>query len=212
MIARSATAAAPIATPHGAEQLPASVVKILEGALRMVGSRGVRRLSMSDISDASGVSRGTLYRYFSTKDDVLEAVGEFICSSFETGVRAAAEAHEDPVARFSSVMQFFAHFTAERSLKQIFELESTFHLSFFRSHFGRHKAAVRGALDATFDHLEKLRGIPIDREATVEMLVRMQLSTLIVPADLRWTRAWENAPRRIEQWVIALGETPTTRE
>ena len=58
-----------------------SVIKILSGALDAIAERGVRRLSMSDIIEASGVSRGTLYRYFSSKDDVLAAVAEFTSAS-----------------------------------------------------------------------------------------------------------------------------------
>lgn len=172
----------------------------------MIGRRGARRLSMSEISDASGVSRGTLYRYFATKDEVLDAVGEFISSGFEAGVRAAAAAHAGPVERFSAVMDFFARYTAERSLAEIFQVEAEFHLSFFRSHFERHKAALRDALEISLDYLEKLRGLAIDREVSIEMLVRLQLSTLIVPTDARWQRAWASAPQRIEQWIVALDE------
>ena len=57
-------------------ELSPSVIRILSGALDAIAARGVKRLSMSDIIDASGVSRGTLYRYFSNKDQVLSAVAE----------------------------------------------------------------------------------------------------------------------------------------
>jgi AcrR family transcriptional regulator len=190
------------------EPLPPSVIRILEGALRVVGSRGVRRLSMSDISEASGVSRGTLYRYFATKDELLQAVAEFICSNFEAGIREAADAQLDPIDRFSAVMRFFAKFTAERSLGGIFEAEASFHISFFRSHFERHKAAVKGALEVTFDHLERRHGMPIDRDTSVETLVRLQLSTLIVPTGARWSEAWECAPERLEEWMTGTVGTP----
>jgi DNA-binding phage protein len=56
--------------------LSPSVIRILSGALDAIASRGARRLSMSDIIEASGVSRGTLYRYFSNKEEVLSAVAE----------------------------------------------------------------------------------------------------------------------------------------
>lgn len=83
------------------------MVKILEGALRLLGNRGVHRLTMRDICDAAHVSRATLYRQFSTKDEVLDAVTEYICVNFEKGVLAAAEGHTDPTERFRAVMTFF---------------------------------------------------------------------------------------------------------
>ena len=47
--------------PSGrSSKLPPSIVRIMEGALKAIGARGTRRLSMSDICGASGISRGTL--------------------------------------------------------------------------------------------------------------------------------------------------------
>ena len=187
------------------ERLPASVVKILEGALRVVGSRGARRLSMSDISDASGVSRGTLYRYFSTKEEVLAAVSEFVSLNFESGIREAADQYDAPLERLRAVMTFFLRFTIERTPERMFEIEPVFYLEFFRSHFTRHTAAVREALDQSFDYLDTLRRTPVDRDAIVEALVRMQLSSLIVPAGKRWSELWEMGPETLERWIIELG-------
>jgi AcrR family transcriptional regulator len=197
-------ALAPEAPAIQREPLSTSVVKILEGALRAVGSRGIRRLSMSDISAASGVSRGTLYKYFSTKEEVLEAVSEFVCSSFETGLAEVAAGYADPVARLSAVMRFFAQFTIERSPQHIFEIEPAFYLNFFRTHLIRHKIAVREALAPTFDHFEALYMVHVDRDALAEMLVRLQLSTLIVPPDRHWNQRWENASELVEQWIVSF--------
>lgn len=180
----------------------ASVQKILEGTLRAVRSVGARRLSMRDISDASGVSRGTLYRYFASKEEVLAAVSEYVCSSFEQGIAEVADAIADPVERFRAVMQFFAHFTIERSPDRIFEVEPAFHLEFLRTHFARHKAAVRDALEPTLDYLERRTGGPIDRDVLIETLVRLQLSTLVVPADEGWMRSWNESPDHILQFAL----------
>jgi AcrR family transcriptional regulator len=211
------SSAAPLLTPEGpgrdAARMPGSVVRILEGALRAIGRRGARRLSMSDISDASGVSRGTLYRYFSTKDEVLAAVSEFISVNFETGILEAAEKFDDPLERFRAAMRFFAQYTIDNSPERIFEIEPGFHLDFFRSHFHRHKAAVLAALQRSLDHFDRLCGRELDRDALAEALVRMQLSTLIVPADWRWADLWEAAPDTLERWIIELsGRLPAYQE
>lgn len=201
------------ASTREGERLPTSVVKIMEGALRAVASRGARRLSMSDISDASGVSRGTLYRYFSTKEEVMSAVAEFVCVNFETGVCEAADRFDDPLDRFRAVMRFFGRFTVERSPERMLEIEPGFYLEFFRSHFARHKAAVASALAQTFDHLDGLGGVRIDRDAVIEALVRMQLSTLIVPAEAHWIAIWDAAPDRLQRWILDYaGQIPASEE
>lgn len=195
------------------EELPGSVIKILDGALRAISAMGARRLSMSDISDASGVSRGTLYRYFPSKKDVLAAVSEFVCVSFENGIREVGKGIDDPIERFRVVMRYFAQFTTERSPERMLEIEPAFHLDFFRSHFGRHKAAVRDALDPILDHLEGIVRARIDRPGFVELLVRLQLSTMIVPATDEWMNLWNGSPDAIEAWALEIaGRAAAKRE
>ena len=181
-----------------------SVIKILSGALDAIAERGVRRLSMSDIIEASGVSRGTMYKYFSNKDEVLAAVAEFVCTGFENGIEAAAEGIDDPIERFRSVMQFYARYTNEHSPDRVFEVEPRFHLSFFRSRFERYKIAVHNALEPVFEHFERLLGEQLNRMAFVEVLVRLQLSTLLVPADEEWGQVWNESPENLERWVLRL--------
>jgi AcrR family transcriptional regulator len=187
-------------------ELSPSVIRILSGALDAIAARGAKRLSMSDIIDASGVSRGTLYRYFSNKEEVLAAVSEFVCVGFENGVREAGEGIADPIERLKSVMQFYGRYTSENSPDRVFEIEPAFHLAFFRSRFSRYKKAVIDAIEPTFDYLEDLLGVPIDREAFVELLVRNQLSTLLVPASDEWKQLWNDTADNIQKWALAISK------
>lgn len=185
-------------------ELSPSVIRILSGALEAIAARGVKRLSMSDIIDASGVSRGTLYRYFSNKDQVLAAVAEFVCTGFENGIRDAGKDIDDPILRLKAVMQFYARYTDENSPGRIFEVEPAFHLAFFRSRFARYKQAVLDALEPTFDHLDRLLGEAMNREAFAEGLVRNQLSTLLVPASDEWKQLWNDTADNIQKWALAI--------
>ena len=195
------------------EPLPSSVIKILEGALSAIIRSGARRLSMSAICEASGVSRGTLYRYFSTKEEVLAAVSEFVSIGFEKGVRAAADQCHDPIERMQAVLYFFDRYTRERTPDGMFELEPAFHLDFFRSHFNRHKTALLDALTISFDYIDSLLPKPLDRDAVAEAFIRMQLSTLIVPADRHWSDTWIGAPRNLENLIpILAGRIPALQE
>src|SRR5271154_5402599 len=53
--------------------------QIVEGARQVFLSAGFDGASMNDIARAAGVSKGTLYAYFSSKDELFEAIirGEF---------------------------------------------------------------------------------------------------------------------------------------
>ncbi|MEY4160973.1 MAG: hypothetical protein RLZZ136_1594 [Pseudomonadota bacterium] len=185
-------------------ELSPSVIRILSGALDAIAARGVKRLSMSDIIDASGVSRGTLYRYFSNKDQVLSAVAEFVCTGFENGIRESGKGIDDPILRLKAVMQFYARYTDENSPGRVFEVEPAFHLAFFRSRFARYKQAVLEALEPTFIYIESLLDRPMHRDGFVEALVRHQLSTLLVPASDDWKQLWNDTADNIQKWALAL--------
>ena len=191
-----------VAPPDG--ELSPSVIRILSGALDAIAARGTRRLSMSDIIEASGVSRGTLYRYFSNKDQVLAAVAEYVCTGFETGIREAGNGITEPIERLRAVMHFYDRYTEENSPGRIFEVEPEFHLGFFRSRFARYKQAVLDALCPTFDHLDTLLGEPLDRDAFAELLVRIQLSRLLIPAGEQWKQLWNNSPDQVRNWALNL--------
>src|SRR5580704_12527692 len=77
--------------------------RILTAGLGLIGRRGVRRLGMREIAEAAGVSRGTLYRYFPSKDHVLAAAAEYDAQRFSVGldeVLAAVQAPEDRIGAF----------------------------------------------------------------------------------------------------------------
>ncbi|MFC7399124.1 TetR/AcrR family transcriptional regulator [Chelatococcus sp. GCM10030263] len=47
---------------------------ILESAAHLMGRIGFEKCSMQDISDSTNVSKGTLYHYFKTKQDIYDAI------------------------------------------------------------------------------------------------------------------------------------------
>lgn len=50
--------------------------QILDAAARCFAARGFHQTTMQEITAASGMSAGGLYRYFKTKDDIIVAIAE----------------------------------------------------------------------------------------------------------------------------------------
>src|SRR2546427_8650924 len=57
-----------------AEAAPASRERILAAAERRFATFGYRRTGIAEIAREAGVSAGTIYRYFESKEDVFRAV------------------------------------------------------------------------------------------------------------------------------------------
>ena len=47
--------------------------RILAATAEVLGSNGITKLSLSDVASQAGVSRPTLYRWFGSKQDLLDA-------------------------------------------------------------------------------------------------------------------------------------------
>src|ERR1700727_3684172 len=78
--------------------------RILTAGLALIGRRGVRRLGMREIAETAGVSRGTLYRYFPSKDHVLAAAAEYDGRRFSDGLGEGLAAASTPEERVASVL------------------------------------------------------------------------------------------------------------
>jgi AcrR family transcriptional regulator len=83
--------------------------RILDAAQRLVFRTGARKLSLSDVATRAGVSRPTIYRYFVSKEELIDALGKREYRRFNAamdtamvGVRGAArlEAAVDVVSTF----------------------------------------------------------------------------------------------------------------
>lgn len=173
--------------------------KILAGAVIAVSRQGVKKLAMGDICEAAGVSRGTLYRYFSTKDDVLEAMSEYVSLTFEEGVVEVARRATEPLAILRAVLEF--HFLQARQSDRMLEVEPLYALQFLRSHFPRHIAAMKKALAPVFEYVESEAGAPVNQDLIAQILIRMELSTLLVPPDPLWDRTPELLSEMLQSFI-----------
>jgi AcrR family transcriptional regulator len=179
--------------------------RILRGAFAALGRHGSQSLSMSDVALASNVSRATLYRYFPTKIAVLEAVSEYISSTFLRGAEAIARNIDDPLQRLKAVMALQLGLATQDFITRIIEVEPGLVLKFLSDHYAAHLAVMRRVLDPLFDQLEQTSSLELDREVLAASILRMQLSTVVVPPDQRW----RTSPDTITDMLSAFVRPPT---
>jgi len=63
--------------------------RIVEGALRVIARYGLSKLTVDDVAREAGCSRATLYRYFSGKSSLLQAVLASETARLSNGLDAA---------------------------------------------------------------------------------------------------------------------------
>ncbi len=79
--------------------------RILDAASRLIYAKGYESMSVQDVLDAAGISKGAFYHYFDSKQDLLEA---FVGRLTDDALRRIAPIVDDPtlpaLAKFQRVM------------------------------------------------------------------------------------------------------------
>ncbi|HEY2706867.1 MAG TPA: TetR/AcrR family transcriptional regulator [Caulobacteraceae bacterium] len=89
--------------------------EILGAALRCFARNGFHSTTIADIVRASGVSQGTFYLYFQTKDDVIAALADDH-SQADALINAIAAAEADPVAGLTVLFDLHGQGLADANL------------------------------------------------------------------------------------------------
>lgn len=81
--------------------------RILEATDRLVRQFGIAKTSMTDVAQAAGVARGTLYRYFDSREALFDALSQRTTDQFFAEATAAMDrcaTLSDQLGEFSEMM------------------------------------------------------------------------------------------------------------
>jgi AcrR family transcriptional regulator len=96
--------------------------RILDATLEVLARSGPRKLSLSEVAAAAGVSRPTLYRWFPSKKALLEVFGRYEQRKYDDGI-ADAVAGLEGEARLDAVLRFIVEFQHAYSLRRLVDVE-----------------------------------------------------------------------------------------
>lgn len=99
--------------------------RILDAAARLVFRTGARKLSLSDVAALAGVSRPTIYRYFVSKEDLIDALGKREYRRFNAAMDDAISGVTG-VARLEAAVDVVATFVEDQPPGRLLDLEPGF--------------------------------------------------------------------------------------
>jgi AcrR family transcriptional regulator len=168
--------------------------RLLGGALRAVALHGLRKLGMSDVSAYSGVSKGTVYRYFPNTDSLLAALGRREAGRFERQVWEALERAPRDESRLALALDFVVQLGREHPLIQrLPESDPGIVLASLRERFPEIRAAFQRLLGPLLAETELVRSGEVPAGRLAAWTARMLVSLFLFPdpdpaetaADLR---------------------------
>jgi AcrR family transcriptional regulator len=77
---------------------------IIKAAIHIFGQKGFHSAKIQDIADFASVGKGTVYEYFSTKDELFLAVYDKWMDEFEARMTASADEHTNPVSKADALI------------------------------------------------------------------------------------------------------------
>jgi AcrR family transcriptional regulator len=96
--------------------------RILAATFVVLARNGRRKLQLSDVATEAKVSRPTLYRYFGSKEGLLEAFGLYEQDNFDAGIAAAMTGLSGP-DRLDAALRFIVDFQSTYSLGSLADIE-----------------------------------------------------------------------------------------
>jgi AcrR family transcriptional regulator len=99
--------------------------RILDAAQRLVFRTGARKMSLSDVATLAGVSRPTIYRYFVSKEELIDALGKRERRRFSAAMDKAMSGVVG-IARLEAAVDVVATFVEDQPPGRLLDLEPEF--------------------------------------------------------------------------------------
>lgn len=141
--------------------------EILEAATAIFAESGYRCTDLQDVADRLGVGKGTLYRYFPTKQALFQAAVDRVMIGMRDAIDGAVEGAEDPLERIRrGVRAYLCYFDkhpefVELLMQERAEFRDRKKPTYFEhreKNIGRWREVYRGLMAEG-----RVRSIPVDR-------------------------------------------------
>lgn len=181
------------------------VQRILTGALAAATRRGVDSLSMGEIAAAAGVSRRTVYRYFSSRDAVLACMSEQVRRRWEALLYEAVRAVPAEEHRVQVVMRSIMSMSdVIPESKTIIESAPAYALAYLQQHFPDFVETVVTAMVPVLGTAAAVRAGMLNEREVAEILLRIAMADFLVPGGGAGA-----LPERVDAfWSFVGGQVP----
>lgn len=144
--------------------------RILRATFKVLCRHGYGKLNLSDVASHAGISRPTLYKYFSSKTDLLAAFSAFELQLLRQDLDRAIQGHTGR-NRVEALLQFLVDFYGSYQMRGLIEIEPSLVLE-----------QMATSLPALVDLVTPvLAGQVAEPEVVAMALVRLSICHYLVP-------------------------------
>lgn len=145
----------PRTTTKNEEIRQESMNNIMEAAFKLIASQGYESTSISQIAAAAGVSKGLMYNYFESKEDLLEKLVSNAMNEGESAITKLIK--EDPAVTLKNMFTWFFKELRERPEHWRLMTELTFRIDKFKFVHEMATEKMKGYTSFITDLLKQLK-------------------------------------------------------
>lgn len=94
-----------------------TIEKILKKSGQLFNVQGYKATSISDITDATGLTKGAIYRHFKSKDELEKQTLEYLSGQINERLRALIKAEATAGDKLRAVFKFFNTYVTDPPIK-----------------------------------------------------------------------------------------------
>lgn len=158
-----------------------SVEAILAAARCVIAERGPEKFTMSAVAAVAGVSRPTLYRWFPTRVELLEALTAYEKQLFDARLQAVIEAQRTPGRRLDAALRCLVTYLDGLMGPDPIGADPGFAIQSLASSLAPQTASFVRLLGEAFEAVPAVRLGHLSREQAAELFLRLAYSHYLVP-------------------------------
>jgi TetR/AcrR family transcriptional regulator, repressor for uid operon len=165
------------------EERTTSAEAIVAAACRLLAELGSHeRLTLSAVAEAAGVSRPTLYRWFATREDLLEAISLRQEARFYEGLAAALDAEVTPAGRLDAALRYLVTYLDETLGTESVMREPGFVVRSLTASLQKQRTTWARLVGDALARVPAVRAKDISVEQAAELFLRLAYSHYLVPS------------------------------
>lgn len=155
--------------------------RILDGARDAIARHGLAKLGMTDVCQSAGMSRGTLYRYFASREELLLELSRREAERFRDQALAAAR-NAPPEARLRILLEQSTRQVQEHpALQRLLESDPARVLRALREQFSAIRNEIHEMLAPALEDTAPVRAGVAQVDQLVDWFTRILVTAYLIP-------------------------------
>lgn len=167
--------------PAETEQGDKNRQRIIKATLDLILASGVEQLSTAAVYQSAGVSRTTVYRYFATRQALLEAVISHLSDEYERKLRIMIAERPGVQHRLDVIIDLVIEQQSQQTGQRLLQVAPAFVIKIIEFTLRGNVGIFNDAMRDVYDSAEAIVGSPVHGDLIGNIMTRLFATLFLLP-------------------------------